>query len=49
MYVDAWFDRDRDCIEITERIQGKRVYKNFPARYSFYYKETIIIHHVLYM
>lgn len=40
MYVDAWFDRDRDCIEIAERINGKRIYKNFPAKYNFYYKDT---------
>ena len=39
MYVDAWFDRDRDCIEVAERINGKREFINYPARYSFYYPD----------
>ena len=38
MYVDAWFDRDPDCIEIAERINGKRIQKFFPQNIIFIIK-----------
>jgi DNA polymerase elongation subunit (family B) len=39
-YVDAWYDRDRDLIHIVERdLQGKRHFKEYPARYLFYYND----------
>lgn len=38
-YVDAFHDRDRDVIQVVERRAGKREYTEFPARYTFYYKD----------
>ena len=40
-YVDAWFDRDNDVVKVVERNKdGKREYKDIPARYSFYYDDA---------
>jgi DNA polymerase elongation subunit (family B) len=37
MYVDAMFDRDNDVVKVVERTNdGKRVYKDFPVKYTFY-------------
>jgi len=37
MYVDAMFDRDNDVVKVVERSkEGKRVYKDFPVKYTFY-------------
>jgi len=39
-YVDALFVRDDDVIKVVERNeQGKRVYKQHPVRYTFYYPD----------
>jgi len=38
-YVDAYLNRDRDQINIVERINGERVYKTFPTTYRFYYED----------
>jgi len=38
-YIDAFFDRDRDCIEVVERTKNKREYKTYPAKYTFYYTD----------
>ena len=39
-YVDGIIDRDKDIIDIVERVGGKRVYKQLPARYVFYYPDA---------
>ena len=39
MYVDARFDRKDDQIHVVERVNGKREYRTFPARYTFYYDD----------
>mgnify|MGYP003624410729 FL=1 len=39
MYVDAHFDRQKDVIHVTERINGKRVFREYPPNYMFYYKD----------
>jgi DNA polymerase elongation subunit (family B) len=37
MYVDAMFDRDNDMVKVVERTNdGKRVFKDFPVKYTFY-------------
>ena len=37
MYVDAMFDRDSDIVKVVERSKdGKRVFKDFPVKYTFY-------------
>ena len=38
-YVDAFFDRDSDIIRVVERRDGKRHYHEYPAKYTFYYKD----------
>ena len=38
-YVDAIHDRQKERIHIVERIDGKRVYKEFPVNYVFYYSD----------
>ena len=38
-YVDALYDREHDRIHVVERINGERVYKEYPADYIFYYND----------
>jgi len=38
-FVDAMFDRDQDIIRVVERRDGKRHYTEYPAKYTFYYKD----------
>ena len=38
-YVDALFDRDSDIIRIVERKDGKREYREYNAKYTFYYED----------
>jgi DNA polymerase elongation subunit (family B) len=38
-YVDALFDRAKDKIHIVERVNGERVYREYPADYIFYYDD----------
>jgi len=38
-YVDALYSRDSDRIHIVERVDGKRVYKEYPANYIYYYDD----------
>jgi DNA polymerase elongation subunit (family B) len=41
MYVDAYFNRDSDVINIVERNnEGKRVFKEYPIKYTFYYPDV---------
>ena len=38
-YVDALFNRGKDIIHVVERVNGERVYKEYPANYVFYYDD----------
>jgi DNA polymerase elongation subunit (family B) len=38
-YVDAMFDRDQDIIRVVERRDGKRLFTEYPAKYTFYFKD----------
>ena len=38
-YVDAHFDRDSDIIRVVERKDGKRDYREYQAKYTFYYED----------
>jgi DNA polymerase elongation subunit (family B) len=39
-YVDAFYDRDQDMINVVERDdKGKRHFREYPARHLFYYKD----------
>ena len=38
-YVDALFDRQKDRIHVVERVNGNRVYREYPADFIFYYDD----------
>ena len=38
-YIDALYDRDKDRIHVVERVNGERVYREYPANYIFYYDD----------
>ena len=38
-YIDAFLERDKDRINVVERVDGKRFYKTYPTRYMFYYND----------
>jgi DNA polymerase elongation subunit (family B) len=38
-YIDALYDRDKDRIHVVERVNGERVYREYPASYIFYYDD----------
>jgi DNA polymerase elongation subunit (family B) len=38
-YVDVYHDKEKDVLHIVERVNGKRVYKESPANYVFYYDD----------
>ena len=38
-YVDALHDRTQDRIHVVERVDGKRIYREYPANYVFYYDD----------
>lgn len=41
MYVNAYFNRDSDIINIVERNEkGQRVFKEYPVKYTFYYPDA---------
>lgn len=35
-YIDGLLDRKRDTIHVVERVNGNRVYKEYPTKYVFY-------------
>ena len=38
-YVDAYYNKDKDIVNVVERIKGKRVYNDYPAWRTFYVKD----------
>lgn len=38
-YVDAYYDKKHDLVRVVERINGKRVYNDYPAVRTFYTKD----------
>lgn len=38
-YVDAYFDRDKDRVLVAERVNGKRIFVEHPAEYTFYFDD----------
>lgn len=39
MYVDALYDKAHDRILVAERVNGKRVFREYPAEHVFYYDD----------
>ena len=48
MYVDAIYDRENDCIQIAERIDGKRKMLSVPAEHVFYYEHANGTHRTIF-
>jgi len=48
MYVDAYFDREHDRINVVERVNGRREYREFPVNYIFYYNDPRGKHQTIY-
>jgi len=40
MYIDAYLDKKKEIVHVVERVQGKRVFKEFPCRYVLYYPDN---------
>ena len=38
-YVDAIYQKEKDLINLVERVDGVRKYRSFPAHYQFYYAD----------
>jgi DNA polymerase elongation subunit (family B) len=38
-YVDGYIDREKDVINIVERVGGERKFVQYPAKYTFYYPD----------
>jgi DNA polymerase elongation subunit (family B) len=38
-YVDALYSKPNDRIYVVERVDGERVYREYPANYTFYYND----------
>jgi len=47
-YIDAFHDKDTDRIHVVERINGERIYNEFPANYVFYYDDPKGKHRTIY-
>jgi DNA polymerase elongation subunit (family B) len=39
-YIDAVYIKDKDLINVVERVDGVRKFKSFPAHYLFYYPDA---------
>jgi hypothetical protein len=39
-YIDAIYIKDKDIINVVERVDGVRKFKQFPAHYLFYYPDN---------
>lgn len=38
-YVDAYWDREHDCVRVAERVQSQRCLSSWPCRWEFYYDD----------
>jgi DNA polymerase elongation subunit (family B) len=39
-YVDAFYNKQKDLIQVVERVDGQRKFKDIPAKYVFYYPDN---------
>ena len=40
MFIDAYFDKKKEIIHVVERVDGKRVLKEYQAKYVLYYPDN---------
>ena len=38
-YIDAIYQKEKDLINVVERVDGVRKFRTFPAHYIFYYQD----------
>jgi len=38
-FVDAIYVKDKDLVRVVERVNGKRIFVDYPAEYTFYYED----------
>ena len=38
-YINGYFDRSQDIIRVVERDNGKRIFREYPVKYTFYYED----------
>jgi DNA polymerase elongation subunit (family B) len=38
-FVDAYYEKDKDTVKVVERVNGKRIFVDYPAEYTFYYDD----------
>ena len=38
-YVDAYYNKDKDIVQVVERVNGKRIYQDYPAWRTFYVRD----------
>ena len=39
-YVDAYLEKNSDTVKVVERVNGKRIFREYPAQYMFYYDDV---------
>jgi DNA polymerase elongation subunit (family B) len=39
MFIDAYLDKKREIVHVVERVDGKRVLREYPAKYVLYYPD----------
>ena len=39
MFIDAYHDKKKEIIHVVERVDGKRILKEYPAKYVLYYPD----------
>jgi len=47
-YVDAYYEKDKDVVHVVERVNGERIYKEYPAERTFYVKDENGSHKSIY-
>ena len=40
MFIDAYFDKKKEIVHVVERVDGKRVLREYPAKYVLYYPDN---------
>ena len=39
-YIDAHYYPDQEIVKVVERVDGKRIFKEFPINYTAYYNDS---------
>ena len=47
-FIDAFYDKDKNTVQVVERVHGKRIFVDYPAEYTFYYDDPRGKHRTVY-